>query len=60
MLILIVCLAVSPDICRAEQPHADVAGAISCVSEGQLIALQRLDDNPEMDATRLAVSIRQT
>jgi hypothetical protein len=46
-LILIVCLAVSPDICREEQPPVDVAGAMSCVTEGQLIALQWLDEHPK-------------
>jgi hypothetical protein len=42
-LILIVCLAAAPDVCREEQPPVDVASAMSCAMEGQLIALQWLD-----------------
>ena len=46
-LILIVCLAVSPDICREEQRPVDIGSAISCVTAGQLIALQWLDEHPK-------------
>jgi len=46
-LIFIVCLAVTPDICREEQPPAYVASTMSCATESQLIALQWLDDHPK-------------
>src|SRR5260221_8059859 len=46
-LILIVCLAATPDVCREEQPPVDVASAMSCAMDGQLIALQWLDDHPK-------------
>lgn len=46
-LILIVCLAATPDVCREEQPAVDIARAMSCAMEGQLIALQWLDDHPK-------------
>jgi len=46
-LILIVCLAGAPDVCREEQPPVDVASVMSCAMEGQLIALQWLDDHPK-------------
>jgi hypothetical protein len=46
-LILIVCLAATPDICREEQPPVDVANAMSCAVQGQLIASQWLDEHPK-------------
>ena len=46
-LILIVCLAATPDICREERPAVDVASAMSCAIQGQLIASQWLEEHPK-------------
>src|SRR5260221_510845 len=43
-LILIVCLAATPDVCREERPPVDAAAGISCAAQGQLIAAQWLDE----------------
>jgi hypothetical protein len=59
-LIFIVCLAVTPDICREEQPSAYVASPMSRAAEGQLICATMARRSSEMDAARLAVSVRNT
>ncbi len=46
-LILIVCLAATPDICREEQPPVDVASAMSCAMKGQVIASRWLEEHPK-------------
>jgi hypothetical protein len=51
-LIVIVCLAATPDICREEQPPGYVASATSCAAEGQLIALQWVENHPKWTLRR--------
>jgi hypothetical protein len=46
-LILIVCLAATPDVCREEQPPVDTANAMACAVQGQLIAQEWLDEHPK-------------
>lgn len=46
-LILVVCLAATPDVCREEQPPVEVANAMSCAVQGQVIAQEWLDEHPK-------------
>jgi hypothetical protein len=46
-LILIVCLAATPDICREERPPLTIASTMACAVQGQAIAAQWLDDHPK-------------
>jgi hypothetical protein len=46
-LVLVVCLAATPDICREEQPPAEIANAESCIVEGQVIASRWLEEHPK-------------
>jgi hypothetical protein len=45
-LILVVCLAATPDVCREEQPPVD-ANAMSCAVQGQIMAQEWLDEHPK-------------
>jgi hypothetical protein len=46
-LILLVCLAASPEICREEHPPVEVVSTLSCITKGQLIAAQWLEEHPK-------------
>jgi len=46
-LILVVCLASSPDVCREETPPIDVDSPMACLVEGQQIAAEWLEDHPK-------------
>jgi hypothetical protein len=46
-LILVVCLAATPDICREETPPIDPASSMSCVVQGQLMASEWLSEHPK-------------
>jgi hypothetical protein len=45
-LIIVVCLATSPDVCREEQPPIDMGQGLSCAMNGQTIAAEWLADHP--------------
>jgi hypothetical protein len=45
-LIIVVCLADAPDICREEQPSVDMDNSVSCMMHGQHVAAQWLADHP--------------
>jgi hypothetical protein len=47
ILVLLVCLAASPKICREERPPVEVASSLSCITEGQLIAVEWLEEHPK-------------
>lgn len=44
-LVLIVCLASAPDVCREEQPPLD--DCISCAIQGQIVAQDWLNEHPK-------------
>ncbi len=46
-LILVVCLASSPDVCREETPPIDVDSPMVCMVEGQQIAAEWLEEHPK-------------
>ena len=46
-LVLVVCLAASPDICRDEQPPLDPPSLTACLAQGQIIAAEWLDRHPK-------------
>lgn len=46
-LILIVCLAASPDVCREEQPPVEVTSAMACAVQGQQLAQAWLNEHPK-------------
>ena len=46
-LILLVCLAASPETCREESPPSDAQSGLSCMLEGQLIATAWLEEHPK-------------
>ena len=46
-LILLVCLAASPEICHEERPPVQVVSSSSCIMEGQLIAAEWLEEHPK-------------
>jgi len=46
-LILLVCLAASPETCREERPPVEVETGLSCLMQGQLIAVEWLEEHPK-------------
>jgi hypothetical protein len=46
-LILVVCLAAAPDVCREERPPIEPVSGLSCVMEGQQFASQWLEEHPK-------------
>jgi len=46
-LILVVCLAASPEICREEQPLLDAQSGLFCLVEGELVAAAWLEEHPK-------------
>jgi hypothetical protein len=46
-LILVVCLAATPDVCREERPPMEPVSQISCIVEGQQFASQWLEEHPK-------------
>ena len=46
-LILLVCLAASPQTCQEERPPVEVQSSLSCIVEGQVIAAAWLEDHPK-------------
>ncbi len=46
-LVLVVCLSAAPNICREEEPPVTVVSPMSCVMQGQLLALEWLEDHPK-------------
>jgi hypothetical protein len=46
-LILLVCLAASPETCHEERPQVEVESGLSCVVGGQLIAAAWLEEHPK-------------
>lgn len=46
-LILIVCLSATPNICQEKTPPVEIANAMSCAIQGQIIAQEWLNDHPK-------------
>ncbi len=46
-LILVVCLAATPEICREERPPLEDISQVSCIVQGQQLASQWLDEHPK-------------
>ena len=46
-LILIVCLAATPDVCQEERPPIEAVNGTSCMVQGQQLAAQWLDEHPK-------------
>jgi hypothetical protein len=46
-LILVVCLAGSPSVCREETPPVEVDSPMVCMIQGQQIAVEWLDEHPK-------------
>ncbi len=46
-LILLVCLAASPAVCREEYPPVEVDSGVACLVEGQMIAAEWLEEHPK-------------
>jgi hypothetical protein len=46
-LILIVCLAASPQTCQEERPPVEVESGVFCLMEGQLIAAEWIEEHPK-------------
>lgn len=59
-LVLVVCLSATPSICREEQPPMDAVSPMSCAVQGQLIAVEWLEDHPkwQLAAWRCEVGTR--
>jgi hypothetical protein len=52
-LVLIVCLgAGAPDSCREERPGFEGLSAISCMTQGQMLAARWLSDHPALTLNR--------
>lgn len=45
-LIIVICLAAQPSVCREERPPVDVS-MVSCQVQGQLIAADWLSEHPK-------------
>jgi hypothetical protein len=46
-LILLVCLAASPETCQEARPPVEVDSGLSCLVEGQLMAAAWLEEHPK-------------
>jgi hypothetical protein len=46
-LILVVCLATTPDVCREENPPIDGVSPMVCMVQGQQIAAEWIEDHPK-------------
>lgn len=46
-LILVVCLAASPETCREEQPPLETQSGLSCLVAGELVAAAWLEEHPK-------------
>jgi hypothetical protein len=46
-LILLVCLAASPGVCQEERPPMDAVSSTACMMQGQLIAVEWLEEHPK-------------
>jgi len=51
-LVLIVCLATAPDACREERPGFEGLSMMSCVMQGQALAVRWLADHPTLTLSR--------
>lgn len=46
-IILVVCLLASPDRCEEQRPPIDRLSLVGCLSDGQLIAIEWLNEHPK-------------
>ena len=46
-LILVVCLATAPDVCREEAPPVDAVSPMICMVQGQQIAAEWIEEHPK-------------
>lgn len=52
-LVLVVCLATgTPDSCREERPGYEGLSAISCMTQGQMLAARWLQEHPALTLNR--------
>ena len=51
-LVLIVCLATSPAVCREERPLVDLATPMGCLILGERIAADWIDEHPKWTLER--------
>jgi hypothetical protein len=51
-LVLIVCLATTPNACREERPGFESPSVVSCLTQGQMFAARWLADRPSLTLTR--------
>jgi hypothetical protein len=51
-LVLIVCLAATPEACHEERPGFEGLSMISCVTQGQALAARWLADHPALTLSR--------
>jgi hypothetical protein len=60
-LVLIVCLAGAPEVCREERPPLEAPGTMACIVEGQRVAAQWLEEHPKwrMRAWRCEIGPRR-
>ena len=49
VLVLTVCLASAPDVCREEQPPIAVISEMQCMIQGQQIAAEWIGDHPKWE-----------
>jgi hypothetical protein len=56
-LILVVCLSATPDICREERPPIDVANPIQCMTQGEIVAAQWLEEHPKWQLAGLRCQV---
>lgn len=47
MLVIVVCLATAPDVCREEEPPVDIVSPMQCLVQGQFEASLWLDAHPK-------------
>jgi hypothetical protein len=59
-IILTVCLAAAPEICRDEQPPIAVISEIQCVMQGQQIAAEWIGDHPKYELRRWRCGRKET
>jgi hypothetical protein len=50
-LVLIVCLSATPDICHEERPLIDVENPMACMTQGQFVAAEWVEEHPKWTLT---------
>ena len=51
-LVMLVCLAASPTVCREERPLCEITAVMACAAQGQMVAARWLSQHPAFTLSR--------